>query len=91
MGAAQLHATGRIAGRSGANPLIEIEIQATGSVQPMAAAGGMVGSARDEQLASLTTRFAAPQGHSIVLGVTPIRSANSVFVLQVLPELSSGK
>lgn len=87
---ARLQATGRIVGWSGSNPVVEIEIQATGASQSAGKGADTVGQAANEQLASLTTKIAAPPGHFVVLGVTPIRSANSVFVLQVLPDLSAG-
>ena len=37
-----------------------------------------------DELASINTSVAAPLGHSIILGMAPIQSADSVFVLQVL-------
>lgn len=83
----QLKASGRIVGRSGSNPLVQVEIQAILEPSNAGKRTGKAGIGASEQLASLTTKIAAPPGHSVVLGVTPIRSADSVFILQVLPEL----
>jgi hypothetical protein len=35
-------------------------------------------------LCELDTRIAAPQGHSVVLGVTPTEKSTSVFIVQLL-------
>jgi type II secretory pathway component GspD/PulD (secretin) len=38
---------------------------------------------RTEAVVNLTTRIAAPYGHYVVLGVTPVRQTTSVFVVRV--------
>lgn len=79
----ELQAEG-VLSRSGAKPTIELSLHAQelGSRMENPLQGRRSSSFR--QLTSLTTKVAAPQGHSIVLGMTPIESADSVFVLQVL-------
>ncbi len=87
---ARLEAVGQIVGQIDGKPTIQLSIQAS---QPDAERdpGGFQGAfqgrssaSSSRTLASLTTKVAAPIGHSIVLGMTPIQSADSVFVLQVL-------
>ncbi|HEY8504081.1 MAG TPA: secretin N-terminal domain-containing protein [Gemmataceae bacterium] len=55
-------------------PRMQITISAVSTRQPQA------------ELAHLETTIAAPLGHSVVLGVTPIESKTSVFVVQFLPK-----
>jgi len=43
------------------------------------------------QLCNFTTRILAPLGHAVVLGMTPMGSLESVFVIQVLPGSVTGK
>ena len=85
---AELKITGTIKGQKSDSSVIELQIGATKNDQrsrtdPRAAMMG--GRSSREQLASLMTKVVAPDNHSIVLGVTSIQSASSVFVLQVLP------
>lgn len=80
---------GVLTGESAGRPVIEVSIRATatqtvvmgGRLPP----GGRSPSRSTSELAGLNTKVAAPLGHSVVLGVTSIRSAASVFILQVLP------
>ena len=71
--ACRLNIQGKIAGHSQGKPLLAIQLSAEGP------------GPRGEQFATISTRIAAPRGHSVVLGMTPIRSLDSVFVLQMLP------
>lgn len=72
--------------KEGRTSTMEISIQAEQQTSPNPAGAFRGRSGGDKQLASLNTSVAAPIGHSIVLGMTPIQSANSVFVLQVLAD-----
>jgi type II secretory pathway component GspD/PulD (secretin) len=84
--ATKLEAMGQIVGQAGANPTIQLSIQASQSDSgpDRGFGGGRSNTPSSRTLTSLTTQVVAPTGHSIVLGMTPIQSADSVFVLQVL-------
>ena len=49
--------------------ILEINLRATGEM--------------NERLADLQTTITAPDGHSVVLGVSPVGPLTSVFVVQV--------
>jgi hypothetical protein len=70
----ELSAEAHIVSQVGPDPTIELSLRAT---QSGSRSGG-------QTLASLNTQVVAPAGHSIVVGMTPIQSADSVFILQVL-------
>lgn len=61
----------------GKHPAVELQISAAGD-------GG------ETRLCELETTIRAPLGQSVVLGVTPINSRPSIFVLQVTPNTGSG-
>lgn len=81
----RLEVVGQIIGQEDGKPTIQLSIEAS---QPDANADqafrGRSNTPSNRTLTSLTTKVAAPAGHSIVLGMTPIHSTDSVFVLQVL-------
>lgn len=84
---------GFLKGESAGRPVIEVYIRATATqtvvkssrIPPNGLAPGPSSSRSTNELAGVETKVAAPLGHSVVLGVTSIRSAASVFILQVLP------
>ncbi|OHB73172.1 MAG: hypothetical protein A2V70_09115 [Planctomycetes bacterium RBG_13_63_9] len=55
--------------------LLEIELTAI----------GLVADGKSKTKAELQTTVCAPYGHYVVLGVTPVQSMSSVFVVQIVP------
>lgn len=83
----RLEAAGQIVGQTGGTPTIQLSIEASQADQgPDRGFGGRSNTPSSRTLTSLTTKVMAPPGHSIVLGMTPIQSADSVFVLQLLSD-----
>lgn len=84
----ELQIEGHVAGRKGENFVVEISIMAEQEI-PLpeeAARFGGRGSPRSKNLCRMHTTITAPPRHAVVLGVTPIESMNSVFVIQLLPK-----
>lgn len=80
----RLEAVGQIVGQVGGTPTIQLSIEASQPGRERAGFNGQSNTNTSQTLTSLTTKVMAPPGHSIVLGMTPIQSADSVFVLQLL-------
>jgi Bacterial type II/III secretion system short domain len=92
----QLEVTGTIARGKGNQFTMEMAIEARDSSASAPVFGNNAqGRGRfrssSKNLCSINTTVSAPPGHAVVLGVTPIDSMNSVFVIQVLPKKSKKK
>lgn len=99
----QLDVTGQISRGKENNFTMEVSIQAREIGKAAAGAGGVgvaqppgggrrrFRSSGSTNLCSINTSVTAPPGHAVVLGVTPIDSMNSVFVIQVLPKKTKKK
>jgi len=83
---ANLEFEGVLAGGSAERPVMEFTVNATQRLNPATNFALPPEVFRAErELASLSSKVTIPAGHSIVLGMTSIRSTASVFILQILP------
>ncbi len=74
--------SGSVTQREG-TPILKIQILAEKSVNMGAVQ--KYPPAATKPLVDLETEIAAPFGHSVVLGVTPVEAATSAFVVQIMP------
>lgn len=75
---------GAIVGKKGESTKLEVSIELSQIKTVQEGANGR-GRLSRESISSLRTTITAPLGHAVVLGVTPIESLTSVFVVQMLP------
>jgi hypothetical protein len=87
---ANLRVSGIIKGQKSNSSVIELEINATReSLRNRSDLRSATLPRNVDEIVSLRSKVVAPDGHSIVLGVSSIQSASSVFVLQVLPTVEN--
>lgn len=82
----QLQVNGQVVGSEGEALTLSIQIDA----RDRADGGRGRGQSADDWLCHLSSELTLTPGHSVVLGVTPINSMTSVFVVQLL-EVPAGK
>lgn len=77
----QLESSGTLIGQGRSRPELRIEVEARNEMEMFSPQGPV--ARQPETMAALKTTIDAPIGHFVVLGVTPIGSMTSVFVVQL--------